>query len=84
MHHEMNRCLDVPDHPANDFKMLNTYVTKLPQGNETGQYLALDLGGTNYRVLLITFGADSSEPTIEYDTERIPPELMTGKGDDLS
>ncbi|VDL62909.1 unnamed protein product [Hymenolepis diminuta] len=83
MHHEMNRCLDVPDHPANDFKMLNTYVTQLPQGNETGQYLALDLGGTNYRVLLITFDVDSSEPTIEYDTERIPPELMTGKGDEL-
>ncbi|VDN96627.1 unnamed protein product [Rodentolepis nana] len=83
MHHEMNRCLDVPDHPSNDFKMLNTYVTQLPQGNETGQYLALDLGGTNYRVLLITFDPDSSEPTIEYDTERIPPELMTGKGDDL-
>jgi len=34
--------------------MENTYITSLLDGSECGQYLALDLGGTNFRVLLIT------------------------------
>ena len=29
-----------------------TYVTRLPTGREEGQFLALDLGGTNFRVIL--------------------------------
>ncbi|KAL5471280.1 hypothetical protein EMCRGX_G029377 [Ephydatia muelleri] len=34
-------------------KMLNTYVHSLPDGTEKGKFLALDLGGSNFRVLLI-------------------------------
>lgn len=29
--------------------MENTYIPELPNGKEEGQYLALDLGGTNFR-----------------------------------
>lgn len=35
-------------------KMLVTYVHRLPTGTEKGRFLALDLGGTNFRVLLVT------------------------------
>lgn len=33
--------------------MENTYIPELPDGTESGKYLALDLGGTNFRVLLL-------------------------------
>ncbi|KAJ3208730.1 hexokinase A [Entophlyctis luteolus] len=35
-------------------KMIPTHVVRRPKGNETGSYLALDLGGTNFRVCEIT------------------------------
>jgi len=34
-------------------KMLPTYVRAIPDGSEVGDFLALDLGGTNFRVLLV-------------------------------
>ena len=43
-------------------KMLNTYVHSLPDGSEKGRFLALDLGGSNFRVLLI--GKPTPLPTI--------------------
>jgi len=33
--------------------MENTYIPELPDGNEQGKFLALDLGGTNFRVMLM-------------------------------
>jgi hexokinase len=39
---------------ANDgesLKMIPSYVTQLPTGDETGSVLALDMGGSNFRVL---------------------------------
>jgi hexokinase len=37
--------------------MENTYVPELPNGREEGTYLALDLGGTNFRVMLMEMAA---------------------------
>jgi len=34
-------------------KMLPTFVRAVPNGSESGDFLALDLGGTNFRVLLV-------------------------------
>ncbi len=33
--------------------MIPTHLTAAPTGRETGSYLALDLGGTNFRVLKV-------------------------------
>jgi len=33
--------------------MLPTHITRLPNGKEKGMYLAIDLGGTNFRVLKV-------------------------------
>ncbi|VDM33043.1 unnamed protein product [Hydatigera taeniaeformis] len=82
MNIEMTKGLSTPNDPTNDLKMLNTYVTDLPNGNETGRYLALDLGGTNYRLLLVTFHAPKTPPLIEADVYTISNELQTGKGDE--
>ena len=35
-------------------QMLVTHVHALPNGSEKGDFLALDLGGSNFRVLLIS------------------------------
>ncbi len=40
-------------HDAATVRMLPSYVTNVPTGQETGDYLALDLGGTNFRVCLV-------------------------------
>lgn len=38
--------------------MIPTFVFGWPTGKETGDYLALDLGGTNLRVCLVTVQGD--------------------------
>jgi len=40
-------------------KMIPSYVTRRPNGKETGSYLALDLGGTNFRVCEVYLEGDS-------------------------
>lgn len=34
-------------------QMENTYIPELPDGTEEGEYLALDRGGTNFRVMVL-------------------------------
>ncbi|KAK4856568.1 hypothetical protein QYF36_018847 [Acer negundo] len=65
-------------------KMLLTYVDNLPSGNEKGTYYALDLGGTNFRVLRVQLGGQRSS-ILDKDVERqaIPQHLMTGTSEDL-
>lgn len=65
-------------------KMLLTFVDKLPNGSERGKYYALDLGGTNFRVLRIQLGGKRSS-ILSCDVERqpIPQDLMTSTSEDL-
>ena len=37
-----------------DEQFLATPITRLPSGNEQGEYLAIDLGGTNLRIAFVT------------------------------
>ena len=64
--------------------MLPTYVNRLPKGTERGCYLALDLGGTNFRVLLVQFadGENSEYPKIEMKNElfMVPDDVKVGEG----
>lgn len=69
---------------SKDFKMIISHVDKLPSGKETGHFYALDLGGTNFRVLRVHFGINSSPSRDqEYQEVSIPQELMLGKHDEL-
>ncbi|KAJ2161700.1 hypothetical protein GGF46_001293 [Coemansia sp. RSA 552] len=45
-------------------KMIPSYVTRRPQGNETGSYFAIDLGGTNLRVLKATLDGRGGVTTV--------------------
>ena len=50
---EVNRGLSRDTNPAANVKSFITYVHELPTGRESGKFLALDLGGTNFRVILV-------------------------------
>jgi hexokinase len=54
-----------------DLKMLPTYVTNLPTRNEQGEILALDLGGTNFRTLLVKL-APNTEPNVISEAHIVP------------
>ena len=45
--------------------------------------MALDLGGTNFRVLLIDIG-DNKQFSMESKVFAIPTEIMIGTGDEVS
>ncbi|XP_045518979.1 hexokinase-2-like isoform X1 [Pieris brassicae] len=63
-------------------QMENTYVPELPDGTEEGVFLALDLGGTNFRVLYLELrgGQLVREDVKHY---HISDELRVGPGVDL-
>ncbi|PIO75498.1 Hexokinase [Teladorsagia circumcincta] len=42
-------------------KMIPSNVRAIPNGTEIGDFLALDLGGTNFRVLLIRLRGSDAE-----------------------
>ena len=58
---EIHRGLNKSTHQNANIKSYITYVTKLPTGQESGTFIALDLGGTNFRVIIaeITSGCRS-------------------------
>jgi len=60
--------------------MIPSYVCRLPTGSETGTYLALDVGGTNLRVAVVTLLGDG-KTYIEQKQYLIPEELKTGTVD---
>lgn len=43
-----------------DMAMIPAFVTGVPDGTETGTYLALDLGGTNLRVCEVKLKGDGT------------------------
>uniref|UniRef100_A0ACD5XFK6 Uncharacterized protein n=1 Tax=Avena sativa TaxID=4498 RepID=A0ACD5XFK6_AVESA len=57
-------------------KMLLTFVDALPNGDEEGVYYAIDLGGTDFRVLRIEVGAGSVILNQKVESQAIPEELM--------
>jgi len=80
---EINRGLDKRTHKDANVKSFVTYVSKLPTGRESGNYLALDLGGTNFRVILAELTAGTRSVKIKSCKFQVSRELMLGPGEDL-
>lgn len=78
LHDEMNNGLRRNSNHMADIKMFPTFVRSLPDGKEKGQFLALDLGGTNFRVLLVRL--DGRDVDIQSKTYLIPQRIMLGTG----
>ena len=60
-------------------KCFPTYVRHLPKGDEVGKFLALDLGGTNFRVLLIDIQL-GKKFIMDSEVYAIDKEIMEGPG----
>ncbi|QCD98798.1 hexokinase-2, chloroplastic [Vigna unguiculata] len=64
--------------------MIPTYVENLPTGNEKGLFYALDLGGTNFRVMRVQLGGkDERVIDTEFDQVSIPQDLMSATSEEL-
>lgn len=57
-----------------------TWVTSLPTGQESGKYLAVDLGGTNLRVCRVTLNGDTE---VDQEKYALPAHIKTGSSDEL-
>ncbi|CAK9795727.1 Hexokinase type 2 [Anthophora plagiata] len=78
---EIQKGLSKDTHKTAIVKCFTTYVQDLPNGTEKGNFLALDLGGTNFRVLLITL--DGQNFDMKSKIFAIPESLMLGTGTQL-
>ncbi|KAM7242262.1 hypothetical protein CapIbe_006733 [Capra ibex] len=66
---------------ASSLRMLPTYVRATPDGSERGDFLALDLGGTNFRVLLVRVATGGVQ--ISSQIYSIPECVAQGSGQQL-
>ncbi|XP_052772020.1 hexokinase-2-like isoform X2 [Mya arenaria] len=78
LHEEMNNGLSANYNLKADIKMFPTFVRALPDGTEKGKFLALDLGGTNFRVLMVMI--NERDVDIQSQTYLIPQRIMLGTG----
>ncbi|XP_021956694.1 hexokinase type 2 isoform X2 [Folsomia candida] len=81
--HEINLGLGKETNSSATVKCFPTYVRCLPNGQEKGKFLALDLGGTNFRVLLIDLEGGSTTAKMVSKIYAVPTAVMVGPGDGL-
>lgn len=81
---DLDRGLGKHTHQKAAVKMLPTFVRATPDGTEKGDFLALDLGGTNFRVLHVRVVEDEQK-VLKMDSQicAIPKEMMLGTGEQL-
>ncbi|TRY96900.1 hypothetical protein DNTS_021501, partial [Danionella cerebrum] len=78
---EMDKGLGRDTNPTAAVKMLPTFVRSTPDGTEVGDFLALDLGGTNFRVLLVKVSSNGKQKVeMENQIYAIPENIMRGSG----
>ncbi|CAN4094429.1 unnamed protein product [Withania somnifera] len=65
-------------------KMLISYVHNLPTGDEQGLFYALDLGGTNFRVMRVQLGGKEKR-IVKHEVKEIsiPQNVMAGSSSDV-
>jgi hexokinase len=77
--HEFIRQMDEGlDQQGATLSQIPTYVTAVPNGTEKGLYMAVDLGGTNFRVCSIQLHGNSTF-SLTQSKVKIPQELMVAK-----
>ncbi|KAI5088099.1 hexokinase-2 [Silurus meridionalis] len=80
---QMKRGLAQNTHDSASVKMLPTYVRATPDGTEHGDFLALDLGGTNFRVLLVRVRSGRRSVEMHNKIYTISQDIMQGTGEEL-
>lgn len=64
-------------------RMLPTFVDRRVTGAERGDYYALDLGGTNFRVLRLSLLGDGKVGPVKQAKFAVPQSAKAGTADDL-
>ncbi len=67
---------------SSSLKMIPTYVDR-PTGNEKGKFLALDLGGTNFRILKLKLMGKGRVGASKVKKFLLDKKRITGSGDSL-
>ena len=67
---------------SSSLKMIPTYVD-VPTGGERGKFLALDLGGTNFRVLELELKCNGKTAASRAMNFVLPKDCLTGTADEL-
>ncbi|CAG2123436.1 unnamed protein product, partial [Medioppia subpectinata] len=78
-----NEGLRKDTNPVAPVKMFPTFVRDVPDGREKyaeGKYMALDLGGTNFRVLLLEI---NDQIHLDSEVYSVPESIMHGTGDQV-
>jgi hexokinase len=83
LQHELILGLGKETNPKATVKCFPTYVRCLPNGKEKGKFLALDLGGTNFRVLLIELEGSPHQTKMVSKIFAVPHDIMVGPGTGL-
>ena len=65
--------------PTANIKMIPSYVTSVPTGNERGSAWAIDVGGSNLRVIEVKLDSQMTDIVREHK-EHIPVDKQTGPG----
>ncbi|NWR82618.1 HXK3 protein, partial [Furnarius figulus] len=81
MRQEMELGLGQETNATASVRMLPTFVCSTPNGTEQGEFLALDLGGTNFRVLVVHMSEEGIRMASEIYV--IPTAIMQGTGEAL-
>ena len=89
---EMEKGLNADTHASADVKMFPTHVTGLADGTENGDFLAIDFGRSNFRILWVHLPGKEGEssadmgntaPRVRSRIFVVAPPLMSGPGTDL-
>ncbi|XP_038071036.1 hexokinase-2-like isoform X2 [Patiria miniata] len=81
MRQNMDRGLNRATNPSAVVKMFPSFVRSLPDGTEKGDFFALDLGGSNFRVLRVQLLDGDVQMTSK--VYKISQGTMTGTGEQL-
>lgn len=74
--------LGLENNQTSTLKMIPSFVP-MPSGNEKGIYYALDLGGTNFRIIRLELKGDRQIGESTKKQFRIPKEAMNGTAEQL-
>ena len=78
----IDKGLNAETHAAAKVKCYPTYAQKLPSSGMSGFFLAVDLGGTNFRVLGVSLRGNK-EPHVVQSSHEVKEKLQRGSGEAL-
>ncbi|ETN83157.1 Hexokinase [Necator americanus] len=82
LHNGMEKGLRKGTPPGIGLDMIPSHVRAIPNGTEYGDYLVLDLGSTNFRVLLVRLRGTEAE--MKARTFELPTSVQRGTGEAVS